>query len=630
MRSTKVIFTSVSGLALLVIGFVSVNIISQKLSFRFDVTQEKVFSLSEGTTKILSKLDRPITARLYFSRSLKELPPFIKSYGTRVEEVLNEYRGRSNGKLTVEVVDPKPDTEDEEWAQKYGIRGIPLARGDMLYFGVVFQSGTKEVAIPNLDPRREEFLEYDLSNAIVNLGVKSRVKIAIMSSLPMKGSPGFSQRAEDEPWALVQDLARNFDLEHLPESTKDISSEIKTLIVVHPKNLSEDTLYAIDQFVMGGGRLIVAVDPMSRIDLQMGAKPDMTSGQMPQVSSDLTKLFAAWNVEYDAKKMVGDPALATQINAGGEFFSYPLYMTLTENNFSKSSVTTGTLHHMMIAESGYLGAKKDSPYSFEPLIKTTSDSGIVSAENAFFMMPQDKTRELKKEGGERVLAALIRGRFKSAFTEKPKTSDDDKTKDTALDRPHKAEAQAEAQVIVIADTDLLSDETSVDTFRFGPQTMIRPRNDNLNFVFNAVDYLSGSEDLVAIRSKGRTTRPFTRVQEIQKSAQFKWQAEEERLTQELTELQKRLNDMQAKRTDNNRFALSTAQQDEIEKFREEERRIRIKRREVRKNLREDIEALGRKLVAINMLGMPALASLFGTWVFVNRSRRRKGGQEDGE
>ena len=628
MRSTKIFYASTSGLVLLIVGFVSVNIISQKLSYRLDVTQEKVFSLSEGTTKILAKIDRPITARLYFSRSIKELPPFIKSYGTRVEEVLGEYRGKSGGKLSVEVVDPKPDTDDEEWAQKYGIRGIPLARGDMLYFGIVFQSGTKEVAIPHLDPRREEFLEYDLSNAIVNLGVKSRVKIGLLSSLPMKGNSGFPQRSEDEPWALVQDLSRNFDLEHLDESTREVSPEIKTLIVVHPKNLSDETLYAIDQFVMGGGRLIVAVDPMSRIDLQIGAKPDMASGQMPQVSSDLNKLFTAWDIEYDAKKMIGDPALATQINAGGEFFSYPMYMTLTEPNFSKGSVATATLHHMMVAEAGYFSAKKDSPYSFEALLSTTADSGTVSAENAFFMMPQDKTRELKKEGGERALAALIRGKFKSAFTERPKAKDGDK--DSSTPRPHLPESQTEGQVIVIADTDLLSDEMSVDKFRFGPQTMIRPRNDNLNFVFNAVDYLSGSEDLVAIRSKGRTTRPFSRVLEIQKNAQFKWQAEEERLTQELTDLQKRLNELQSKRTDNNRFTLSTAQQDEIEKFREEERRIRIKRREVRKNLREDIESLGRKLVAINMLGMPTLASVFGTWVFVKRSRRRKGGQEDAE
>jgi ABC-type uncharacterized transport system involved in gliding motility auxiliary subunit len=609
-----------SGLAVLAVAVVCLNVIAGKLFVRLDMTEDKVFSLSDGTEKILGKLDRDVTAKLFFSRSLKELPPVLKTYATRVEEVLNEYRTHSGGRLAVETVDPKPDTEDEELAQRYGISGVRLPKGDQMYFGIVFTSGAKETVIPYLDPRREEFLEYDLSEALVGLSRQSLPKIGVMASLPVMGSPAGMMGGEGgEPWVFVSDLKRNFDVQEVAADAKEIPSDLRLLIVLHPKNLSEATLYALDQFVVHGGRMIVAVDPMSRTDLQLGGAQARAQGQMPDASSSLDKLFAAWGVEFDKGNMVGDLSLATQINAGGPVVSYPYFMSLGEEQFTKESVVTGNLRQMLIAEGGALAQVKDSTYVFEPLLKTTKDSGTAGGAMAAFMMPQDLARELKVDDKERVVAAMVRGKFKSAFPGgKPAGGETSQS-----ERPFKAEAEADVSVLVVADVDFLADANSADKMRFGSQTMVRVRNDNLNFLFNAADYLGGSEDLIAIRSRGRIARPFTKVQELQKEASVKWQKEEETLTAQLNDLQKRLGELQQARTDGNRLVLTTEQQQEIAKFRDEEHKIRQRRREVRKSLREEIESLGRRLTFVNLLGLPLAASVFGFGVFMKRGRRRQ-------
>lgn len=621
MRKLKMLTTTGSGLALLLVAIICLNVIAAKLFIRLDVTEEKVFSLSEGTRSILDKLDGEVIARLYFSRSLKELPPPVKTYASRVEEVLREYRQKSHGKLKVEVVDPKPDTDEEEWAQRYGVQGVRLPSGDQMYFGIVFVAGSKEVPLPYLDPRREEFLEYDLSEALVGTFRKETAKIGILSSYPVMGAGGIGQPGDGgEPWVLVSDLRRNFAVESVAATATEINPDLKVLIVIHPKDLSESTLYAIDQYVVGGGRLIVAVDPMSRLDLQMDGGQARATGQMPNPTSKLDKLLANWGVDYDPEIIVGDSGLATQINAGGQVIAYPYFMSLGEEALDRKSVITANLKQIMYAEGGAVAAAKESPYIFEPLITTTKDSGTANKHMAAFMSPDDLARQLKVDDKQRVLAALVRGKFKSAFAGAPPPPDGQRQ---AAPRAHKAEADKESQVVVVADTDFLFDGNAVEKFRFGNQVMVRVRNDNLNFLFNAADYLGGSEDLIAIRSRGRIARPFTRVSDLQKAAQKKWQAEEEVLTTQLNDLQKKLAEIQQQRTDGNRFVLTAAQQDEIGKFREEERKIRVRRREVRKNLREDIEALGRQLTFANLLVVPFAAAGLGVGMFVRRSRQRK-------
>lgn len=617
MTLMKKITTTASGVALLVLAVVSINFIASKINIRFDLTQDKVFSLSDGTRSLLGKLERDVTIKLFFSRSLKELPIPVKTYATRVEEILQEYKEASKGRITVEVIDPKPDTDDEEWAQKYGITGVRLPKGDQMFFGLVFIVGTQEMAIPYLDPRREEFLEYDIAEALMSKVKKDPVKVGVMSSLTVIGNPSpvmGPQGPIDDTWAVVNDLRRNFQVSKVEVDAKEIPTDLKVLIVIHPKELSEATLYAIDQFVMNGGKLIVAVDPMSRTDLQLNANAPKTPGQMPKLASDLEKLLAAWDVEYDKNTLVGDASLATQINAGGQMIRYPFFVTVNESLLSRQSVITGKLKSMLVAEGGTISHKSGASSKFESLISYSKDSGTTNGQSALYTNPIDLSRSLKPDGKERTLAGVVTGKFKTAFPGGAPSG-------ASTGQKHKAEGDRETSVVVIADVDLFYDQNAVDKFRFGPQIMIRPRNDNLNFLVNAVDYLGGSEDLIAIRSKGRIARPFTRVAEIQKEAQKRWQAEEESLTNQINELQRKLNEMQSQRTDGNRFALNAEQQAEIAKFREDERRFKKQRREVRKNLRDDIEQLGRRLIAVNMLFVPLAATGLGVSVFYRRSRR---------
>lgn len=603
MSIVRKVTTTGGGLLLLVVAVVCLNIIASRVKVRLDATGDKVFSLSDGTKKILGKLDAPVTAHLYFSRSMKDLPVMVKTYATRVEEVLSEYASRSGQKLTMQVIDPKPDTEQEEQALRFGVTGVRMPRGDQMFFGVVFVSGAREIAIPYLDPRREEFLEYDLSEALVRVFNKEQPKVGVLSSLPVDGP--------EEPWVAVTDLRRNFAVQSIAMDAKEIPADLKVLIVLHPKSLPETLLYAIDQYVLGGGRLIVAVDPFSRVDLQMNAAAARQGGQMPQASSELDKLFAAWGVEYDKSKIVGDASYVTQINAGGPVVAYPFFLSLPEAAFSRDSVITSNLRQMLVGEGGAFAPKEGTGFTFEPLIKTTKDSGIVDGMLAGFMMPQDLARDLKVDGKERVLAAMVRGKFKSAFP-------------AALgDKPHKAEADAETSVVLVGDVDFLADQNAAEKFRFGSQTMVRVKNDNLSFLFNAADFLGGSQDLISIRTRGRIARPFTKVAELQKNAQIKWQAEEEKLNAQLADLQKKLNEIQQQRTDGNRFVMSKEQQEELKRFRAEEAAMKKRRREVRKGLREDIEALGNRLVALNMLSVPLAASVLGIGVFLGRSRRKK-------
>lgn len=619
MLTLKKITTTGSGLLMLGVAVIALNIIASRLFVRLDATDEHVFSLSSGTKRILDKLEGDVTAKLYFSRSQKDLPVVIKTYATRVEEVLHEYASKSGGKLRVEVIDPKPDTDDEEWAQKYGLNGVRLPKGDQLYFGVVLLAGAKEVAIPYLDPRREEFLEYDLSEALLNAFKKDTPKIGVMTSLPLMGGMG-------EPWVIVNELRRNFTVSEVSPSAKEIPDDLKVLLVLHPKGFDDGALYAIDQFLMRGGRLIVAVDPMSRTELQLSGN-GMQGGHLPQVSSDLDKLFKAWGVEYDKSQLVGDLLHATKINAGGMVTDYPYFMTLMEKSFASTSVITSNLRQMMIGEPGAIALGKNAPgLTLEPLITTSKESGAGSAEMAAFMPPQELAKSLKIDGKERVIAGLLKGTFKSAYTQAPAPTGSTGS-DVAPAKPFKAQADGEGSVLIIADVDFLADQNSVDKMPIGNQMMVRVLNDNLNFLINAADFMGGSPDLIAIRSRGKISRPFTRVQDIQANAQKKWKDEEEKLTAQLTDLQSKLNQLQQQRTDGNRLVLTPQQQQAVDGFRAEEREVKARRREVRKNLREDIESLGHRLIALNLLVVPAACTAFGLGVFARRTRQRRRAKE---
>jgi ABC-type uncharacterized transport system involved in gliding motility auxiliary subunit len=619
MQKFKRLFTTSGGVGLLVIAVLAINVISSKLYVRADLTSEKIYSLSEGSAKIIDKLQNDVTVQLYFSKSSGELPVAIKTYASRVEELLNEYAGLSSGKISVEVLDPKADSDEEVWARRYGISSVRLPSGNELYFGIALLYGGKDVAIPYLDPRREEFLEYDISEALLQTQSSDKIKVGIYSSLPVISavapSPMVPQRGP-KTWAFVEQLKKYVDVESVSDTVSEIDSDIKVLMILHPKAIVDKFAYAIDQFLLRGGRLIVAVDPFSRVELSLKGQMGMMNQKIPDVGSDFEKFFRAWGIEYNRNEILGDLQYSAQVNAGGQVVPYPFWMNMGKGAFSDQSAISSKLSQVLFGEGGAVKLKAEQPLKFEALVKTTKQSGFAPASLASIMGARDFAGQLKVDNQSKAIVGLLTGKFKSAFA-KGKPSGNESA------APHIAEAAEPGAVLIIADTDFMHDSNAVSRIQFGPQVILRPRNDNLNLIYNGVEFLGGSDDLISIRSRGRLARPFTTVQELQAKAQERYQKEEQSLSKEINELQKKLTEMQQQRSSGSRFSLQATQITEIEKFRVKEKEARERRREVRKGLREDIESLGKKLIAVNMLIMPLMIGGLGVVVFGRRNRRSK-------
>lgn len=612
----KSIITQLATLAVIVI---CVSIISSRFYFRIDMTEDRLYTLSEGSLRIVESLSHDVDVKLYFSKSMKELPVPFKTFGTRVEEILKALASHSAGRLRVEIIDPRPDSDEELRARKYGIQGVQLAGTDEAYLGAVFLSADQEMTIPYLDPRKEEFVEYEIAEALVKLHQDEKPTLAVMSSIPLENS-GFnpSQRFnhQQREWSFINNLRNSFDIEFLPDEIKKIPSEVSVMLLFHPKGLGEDQEFAIDQFLLGGGRLIVAVDPFSRLDLAQQQQAMLQGGQMPNVSSQLSQLIASWGLSFHHEKMIGDFKRATRINTGSQTSVYPFFLSLTSQDLSRDNKITANLRQMLLAEAGWFEVK-DLPAGVqaETLISTSESSGSIDIAMAAFMSPEDLSAQLQVDDKQRSLALMLRGHFPSAFEEAPENH--------PLAENFITSSARESVIALVADVDFLHDSNAVDRIPFINQVIEKPRNDNINFLVNAAEMLGGSEDLISIRTSGRVNRPFTRVRDIQQRAQKRWQAEEEKLSRELQGLQQKLHELQSQRTDGNRADLTLAQQEEIQRFRQEEAEIRTRRRQVRQRLREDIESLGHKLLAINLLAVPSMVSGLGIFVFWRRSRRAK-------
>ncbi|MBF0279220.1 MAG: Gldg family protein [SAR324 cluster bacterium] len=621
---------STLSIALLIVCLVAVNVVFGFIPLRVDVTDDKLYTISEGTKKILDDLEDTVTIKLYFSKSYAELPPQFKAYAQRIEELLGEYVHLANDSIKLEVFDPEPDSEEEEWAQKYGISRVGLPSGDSFYLGMVALLLDQEVSIPFFDLRREKFLEYDISQTILSLNTPKAPKIGILSSLSIRGgAPQMGQPPGAGEWALYSELKKNFDVEILQTSIDEVPDAITLLLLMHPKRLSEQAQYAIDQYVLRGGRLIVFVDPNSNHEARNSRQQP---GRPPDTRSDLSKLLKNWGVEYDAGKLVGDFRYATQINAGnGEIVRYPVWMSLTREALDAEHPITSQLEKLLFADAGVLKKVKDSPAEFTPIIQTSPDSGMVDAFMVQFSQPAQITRDMKTDQEPKVLAALLRDKFKTAYPEGrppnvPKNSEEQNKKEeplAPLKHEHLNEAKEAQSILIVADVDFASDTFSVQKLNFLGQMMIQPLNDNLNFVLNAVETLSGNDALMSIRSRGRFSRPFTRVLALENLAQLRFQKEESTLQKSLQEVQEKLKMLQERKDPKKNRLLTKEQQEEIRKFRLEELQTRKRLRMVRKSLRQDIESLGNFLLALNVLLIPGIVAILGVVSYRSRTRKRK-------
>jgi ABC-type uncharacterized transport system involved in gliding motility auxiliary subunit len=587
---------------------------------RLDLTQNHLYTLSDGTKKIIGSIDEPINLYLYYSDKGTQDLPQLRTYFNRVREMLQEMAARSGGKLRLEIIDPLPFSEDEDRASSLGLQAVPVsAGGEKIFFGLAGTNSTSgQSTIPFFQPDKEAFLEYDIAKLIHELTVAKKPVVGLISDLPIAAGFDPATRQMREPWAVDQQWSQLFEMKPLQASTlKAIDKDINVLVVVHPKQLSDDAQYAIDQFVLRGGHLLVFVDPSAELD-DSGADPqNPMAAMMADKSSDLPKLFKAWGIQYDPKKVVLDRnrALPVGMSEGQAPVRHPGVLGFTADDLNHDEVMTANLDSINVWSAGYFELAKDAKdIKLTPLIQTTSDATSVPAERLRMLQDPGALYQDYKGGGEPlIVAARVSGKFHTAF---PERNDDGALR----------ESKDEAQIVLVADTDLLSDRMWVQIRPLLGQRMMNAFANNGDFAVNALDTMAGSSDLISIRGRATSQRPFTTVEALKRSADERFRAKEEELQKELGDTERKLTELQSAKSQDQQAILSPEQKTELDNFLKRKVEIRKELRQVRRQLDAEIESLGTKLKVVNILMMPVLvtiaALLFAAW----RSQRRRAAQ----
>ncbi len=633
-RTTSIIKIGggVAGLALLLVILVALNAALGTYRIRMDLTQDKLYTLSDGTRAVLGKLDSPMTLKFFFTSGASEIPAPLKNFAREVEDLLREYEIAANGKLVIEKYDPEPDTEVEEWAVRYGLIGQPVSMtGPNLYFGLVATSGAAHDTIPFFDPRKEQLMEYDITRLISRVSISAKPVVGVMSALPVMGErappfvmPGQPRPQTRPPWIAFQELGQDYDVRRVEMDMEKIDGDIDVLVVVHPGELSANTLYAMDQFVLRGGRLLAFIDPLCLAESFLTG-PDR---QMPlfNLASGLGPLPAAWGVEFTMDKILADLAASTPVNQGAnKVVDSPVFLTLRPRNISEGNTITAPLQSLLMVCAGAFSYSAPQDLKIEPLLISSRQSQLMDS-MAVQMGDEWIRRDFKSGNESHALALRLTGSFTTAFPEgRPGAEDSPDTEDGEKSSPSESleKSVKPSSVILVADVDMLFDSFTVQELSFFGQSAYQPINDNINLLINAVEQLAGGVELAAIRARGRFERPFERVLAIQHEAQERWMAEERALQQQLDATRLRLEELQSERDQGQRFILSPEQQAEIERFRQEEIRTQRELRNVRRKLREDIERMGVKVKAFNILFVPVLICISGIALALYRQRKMR-------
>ncbi len=603
--------------------FVALNVLSQTVlrGARVDLTAEGLYTLSDGTRTVIGGLDEPITVRFFFSDSLASAVPSISQYARRVQELLETYAAVSNGAITLQVIDPEPFSDTEDEAVGFGLQGVPLnTTGDRLYFGLAATNTTDDAEIiPFFQDQREPFLEYDLTRAFYNLANPKQKVVGLISKLPMAGGVDQATGQFTQPWAVAQQISQLFKLDDLGTEVISVPDEVDVLLVVHPQELPNTTRYAIDQYVMAGGKAMIFVDPHS--EASAGA-PD-PSNPIRLHNSNLPEMFKAWGVELAPGMVVGDREAARRVRTGPpdrpQAIDYIAWLALDERFVNRDEMVTNRLTLMNLASAGAFSQIEGATTEFVPLL-TSSEMAMLfqRVQIQFVPNPEDLLANFVASGEQYTLAARIAGPANSAFPEGRPTDG------VNTGREHINEAQGGINVIVVADSDLLHDRSWVRVQQFSGQNYAVPAADNGAFVVNAIDVFAGSSELIALRSRGAASRPFEVVQELQRQAEDQFRETEQVLEARIAETEAKLANMQSGENQGGNVILSAEQTQAIAEFRSELVATRKELRDVQLALRKDIEGLGSRLAFLNIGLVPLLIGGIAILVsWVRRQRRRR-------
>ena len=656
MTKIKFLFSGTGLLTVAVALLVSVGLISALPSIRIDLTEDDLFSLADGTRNIVTGLEEPIELLFFYSESATEDQPQIRSYGTRVQELLREIVIASGGNLVLSIVDPEPFSEEEDLATQYGVQPVPVTQGGQgIYFGLVAVEldNEKDPALrvsetmPLIRPDQEQFLEYEFMQLVTRVANPDLKVVGLLTTLDIDGGFDPMTGQATQQWMITDYIRQLYDLRRIETDTEIIEEDVDILMIVHPEGLSEQTLYAIDQHVMRGGETFVFLDPTADSMVSRSERGSMIPAGM---RSDLPGLLEAWGVDYASDKVLTDNTLAlrVQMGQGSRPVAHIGMIGANRTALAGDDIITRRLENLNLSSVGALAPRDGATTRFEPLIQSSSDAMLMNASLLEDVLDPSVLFDEFVSANERyTIAARVSGVISSAFPEGRPVSgnaaadtseeeieaDDDNdsgeariekaSSDSDTMEAHLSQTSGETNILLFADTDVLTDRLWVQVAQFMGQRIPQPYANNGDFVINALDNLSGGADLVSIRSRGRYSRPFERVVKLQREADDRLRTEEAALLARLAETEEQLAALNTGEGGQLLGQLTPEIQTEIDRFNAELLDTRRSLRDVQFQLTADIEALGSNLKWFNTAAIPMLLTVLALFMSLTRARRRR-------
>jgi ABC-type uncharacterized transport system involved in gliding motility auxiliary subunit len=622
---------STLGLVVMAALLVALNLLFGVVNLRLDCTQDKLHTLSPGSRDTLAKMDTEVTIDFYFSRSIAELPVGVKNYARRVEDLLKEYEHYGKGKIIVRKFNPTPDSDAEDAARVDNIE--PMQSGLLpFYFGLAVKCLDEVQTIPQLSPSREQMLEYDLTRAIFRVLNPDKPRIGIISSLPIMGSApenpmmAMQGRGQTPPWLVAQIMGQDYEIEELSPDSDTISGEIDILLIVHPKDLPESTLFAIDQYLLRGGRILAFLDAMSFAE-QMMQPPQMMGMRPPTGASSLGPLLGAWGVGFynlgDEPGIIADTQYMLQAPSqpGQPEQAFPTVLALGTDAVNRADITVGQLDNIWVANSGAFVLEGETGLTRTRLVESSDKAGFVEKFQAMSLDPASGRRildALKVDGTRHILGLRLEGSFTTAF---PEGAPGGEEAGESLKK-----SSQDSVVVLFADSDLLSNDIAFVGVGGGPgrqPAFYEPRNKNASLLMNTLEWLSGDNNLISLRSRGVRRRPLERFDSMLAEAREEYQGVMEKLETDLRETETRLRELEQKKApgQNKQWHLSPEQETELANLKKKAEAAERRQRDLRKEYRRDVDSLEKSLMVLNIGAMPALVALGGIALALVKRRR---------
>ena len=620
----KIIYSTV-GAVIVILGVCILNYIGTMIYTRVDLTENRVYTLSDSSRKIIAGLDTPVTIKLYYSKSNPRMPVFLKNFAKRVEDLLYEYQQNGNGNIVLEKLDPEPDSDAEDSAIMDGVEGKMLKTGDKIYCGIAVSCLDKTASLPFLSPNQENLLEYNITRAITEVFNAKKKIVGVMSALPVMESaptPAMMRMGQHRPspaWLAIKELKQTYTLKGVPLTAEKIDPEIQVLLIIHPSGISEKTQFAIDQYILGGGKVIAYLDPKSFYAISMMRQQQQAGGNMMgKMSSNMDKLLKAWGMNFDTSKVVEDAVFGRTVQGNQHLMSL---LDIKKDGFNKDDVVSSQLDSLSMVFAGAFTGTPVKGLKKTILVQSSENASLINV--AMAGNPNMERQNFNPDGKHYALAVRLSGKFKTAFPNgKPGIQDDKTDKDKKKKEHYLKESKTSTAVVLVGDSDTLINDVCVRMQSIFGQRFMTPVNDDINFLQNLADNMSGDNEMIGIRCRPVADRPFEKIKRMKAAAEEKFNRKIKESEKELMNTRRRLNELQKrKKNANQRFILSPEQKLELQKFKTKQVKIRKDLKKYRKELRREIDSLEVDLKWFNIAAMPLLIIIFGIGMAIRRKKR---------